>query len=213
MCRQITCRRRQLGLHRHSPRSNSANTSPRSLCTRIQAVRRSSKLPGKSRAACQPPPLFCSCVAPSWPTRSPTYLEYACRKRRSSMPLATAQAPAPVTRSARCTGNNRITNRPSAASVAPLNRTAPRNLKSAINSAENALDDTSNALRVRRLPLQQISIQFGIGKLQNGPESRLFLCVCVRVVVIQVTQQQFVKFSHAASALPAQPGFFTHGSS
>jgi len=203
MCRQITCRRRQLGLCRHSPRSNSANTSPRSLCTRIQAVRRSSRLPGRSLATCHPPPDFRRCIAPSWPTRSPTYREYARCKRTSSIPLETAQATAPATRSAKCTGNSRIINRPSAASSAPLSRTAPRNAGSAINSAENALDDTSNALRVRRLPLQQISIQLGIGKVQNGAKRRLFLCVSRRIVALEIAQQQLIKLAHAAAALPA----------
>ena len=93
------------------------------------------------------------------------------------------------------------------ASSTPDQRTTRRRSGSGWISAKYAVDDTRDRLRRRRLPLQQIRVQFGVGKLENCAERRFIVIAIARVILFEIAQEKLVELAHSAPALPPEARF------
>jgi hypothetical protein len=106
-------------------------------------------------------------------------------------------------------GNSRIRIRAVAARSWPEIKTAIRSHGSGLRLLEYVGDDTGDGFRRRSLPLQQVTVQFGIGKFQYCLESPFFVLAGGRVSGIEVTNQEIIKFAHTPAALPAKTRRFS----
>ena len=55
--------------------------------------------------------------------------------------------------------------------------------------------------------MQQVTVQYRVGKLQNLAKCGFIRVVVLWVALVQVANEKLVQFAHATPALPAKTGF------
>ena len=68
-------------------------------------------------------------------------------------------------------------------------------------------DDNGKGCSPGHLGAERIADQRRIGKHQKFEEGLVMVVDGVPVVVVDIAREQDIQFSHAAAALPSQPGF------